>query len=289
MKSFEVQFANGVTLVYRLADTEITDKWCGLITNHTTSDLCNTNHYVGYASKSMTQTKIDRLLYLADLINSHAPDRVIKQDITPDNWKQALHIMHVHFPDLKNDDSYKHIWNELSEYNDIIHWLESTLALTDSGNFRITLDFNKANTTFLDIPESGYELFTPFTNFGYLLLHYTHVGKHAHELFSVKDMVCPLDQFVPQRTFSASVRMYFTDNFHDTPEQKQLYMSRWKAFYTIRGREFWKYAIDDPKLGFGYIKIGELVSHRPQTHSELVEFRDMLVNTHVVDWKINGA
>lgn len=285
MKSFEVQFTNDITLTYRLVNSEITDMWCDLIQNHTTNDLCKTNHYVGYASQQTIQSKIDRLLYLADLINEHAPDRVIKQDITGDNWKQALHVMHVHFPDLKNDDSYKHIWNELSEYNDIIHWLESTLALSDSGNFRITLDFNKSNTTFLDIPDSGYELFTPYTNFGYLLLHYTHVGKHAHELFSVKDMTCPPEQFVPQRTFSASVRMYFTDNFHDTIEKQQLYNNRWKAFYLARGKDFWKYELDDPKLGFGYMKIGELVN----MPNDIVEFRDKLVDSTVLGWKINGA
>lgn len=285
MKSFEIEFTNDITLTYRLVNSEVTDLWCDLIQNHTTNDLCNTNHYMGYASESVIQNRIDRLMYLSDFINSHAPNRVIKQDISTENWKQALHTMHVHFPDLKNDLNYKNIWGELSEYNDIIHWLESTLSKNDSSIFRITLDFNKSSTTFLDIPESGYELFNPFTNFGYLLLHYTHVGKHAQELFTVKDFTCPKDQFVPQRTFSASVRMYFTDNFHDTIEKQQDYLNRWKVFYTVRGKDFWDYEIDDPKLAFGYMKIGELVN----IPDDILAFRDKLVNSKILGWKINGA
>jgi hypothetical protein len=293
MKSFEVEFTNDIILSYRLIDSDVTDLWCGLIQNHTTHDLCKTNHYMGYASKSIIQCRIDRLMYLADLINSYAPDRVIKQNISNTDWKETLNIMHVHFPDLKNDYNYKHIWDELSEYNDIIHWLESTLGTIDSSIFRITFDFNKSNTSFLDIPDSEYKLFTPFTNFGYLLLHYTHVGKHAQELFTVNDLVCPSEQFLPQRTFSASVRMYFTNNFHDTVEKQQQYMNRWKLFYNKRGKDFWKYDIDDPKLGFGYIKIGELISINnqsiPKTPDDMNRFRDLLVNSTVVNWKINGA
>ena len=191
MTTFVVQFTNNIELTYNLVDEEVTKMWCGLIQNHTTTDLCSTNHYVGYPSRNMIQAKIDRLYYLADLINSHSPDRVIKQHITPELWKHQLQVMHVHFPDLKNDINYKHIWAELSEYNDIIHWLESSLSHSGSNNFRIALDFNKSNTRFIGIPYDAYNLFTPFSNFGSLLLHYTHVGKHAYELFSLRDMVCP--------------------------------------------------------------------------------------------------
>ena len=296
MRQFVVRFTGNVELTYTLFNEEIVDSWVTLIGNHTISDCCPINHYVGYATQEFVQSKINRLYELADLINTHVPDRVIKQPITSENWKQALHVMHIHFPELKNDETYQHIWTYLSEYNDIIHWLESTFNQS-SRHFRITLDFNKSNTTFLPIPDSAYKLFTPFSNFGYLSLHYTHVGKHAQELFAVNDLICPSDQFVPQRTFSASVRMLFTNNFHDTSAKQQILINKWKLFYNKRDKDFWKYEIDDPKLAFGYMKIGELSGIRvnnstvpiPSTIDELNEFRKLLVSLNVIDWKINGA
>lgn len=296
MRQFVVRFTGNVELIYTLSNEEIVDSWITLISKHTINDCCPTNHYIGYATPEFVQSKINRLYELADLINTHVPDRVIKQPITSENWKQSLHVMHVHFPDLKNDESYQHIWSQLSEYNDIIHWLESTLHKS-SSNFRITLDLNKSNTTFLPIPDSAYKLFTPFSNFGYLSLHYTHVGKHTQELFAVNDLICPPDQFVPQRTFSASVRMLFTDNFHDTTIKQQVLINKWKVFYHKRDKDFWKYEIDDPKLAFGYMKIGELSGIRvndnivpiPSTIDDLNDFRKLLISLNVIDWKINGA
>jgi hypothetical protein len=297
MRQFIVRFTGDTELTYNLVNEEIVDSWVNLIQNHTINDCCHTNHYVGYSSEELIQQRIDRLYSLADIINSHAPDRVIKQTLTMDSWEQSLHTMHVHFPDLKNNEEYRHIWNELSEYNDIIHWLESTLRIKGSNNFRITLDLNKATTTFLPIPESAYKLFTPFSNFGYLCLHYTHVGKHAQELFAVNDYVCPPDQFIPQRLFSASVRMLFTDNYHDTKQKQDMLLNRWRLFYHNRGIDFWGYDISDPKIAFGYMKIGKLSSITignsivpiPDTINELNDFRKTLVSLNVIDWKINGA
>lgn len=297
MRQFVVRFTGDTELTYNLVDEEIVDSWVELIQDHNINDCCHTNHYIGYASEDLIQQRINRLYELADIINSHVPDRVVKQILTTESWEQSLHTMHVHFPDLKNNELYKHIWNDLSEYNDIIHWLESTLKSNNSSNFRITLDFNKSATTFLPIPDSAYKLFTPFNNFGYLCLHYTHVGKHAQELFLVNDYVCPKEQFVPQRLFSASVRMLFTDNYHDTKQKQDSLFYRWKLFYNKRGIDFWEYKIDDPKLAFGYMKIGELSSINidnsivpiPSTINEMNEFRKTLVSLDVVEWKINGA
>jgi hypothetical protein len=248
-------------------------------------------------SEYLIRQRIDRLYYLSDLINEHASERVIKQDINRESWRTALHVMHVHFPLLKNDESYSHIWPILTEYNDIIHWLESTLMNTwvtknnmcESSLFRITLDFNKSNPVFLTIPDSAYKLFDPYSMFGELKLHYTHVGKHAQELFTVGDFECPSDQFVPQRTFTASVRMLFTDDF-----KKSDYMLRWKKYYDSRGKDFWNIDIDDPKLAFGYIKIGQLQSITingsskdiPISIEDRHEFRKKLVNTSVIGWEI---
>lgn len=286
---FVVRFSKNIELHYDLIDHEIVSTWKRLISFHTISDCCPNNHYLGYASHSEIQEKIKRLYELCDLINARVPDRAIKHDITIDNWQHPLSVMHVHFPDLKNDRNYIDIWDYLTEYNDAIHWLETSLPrVGNSSFFRVTLDFNKANTRFLSIPESAYELFTPDLIFGELLLHYTHVGKNAFELFFGKDFECPSDQFVPQRTFSASVRMYFTDNIV-VPN------AAWEKFYEDRGgKDFWKYDITDPKIGFGFMKIGQLSNilvdgneiSMPSSEEEVNAFRNELAQTTVIDWTV---
>jgi uncharacterized protein (DUF736 family) len=290
LSKFVIRFTNNIELTYKLIDHEIVDLWKPLISEETIDNLCPFNHYIGYASESIIMDKIHRLYELADLINSHAPNRVIKQEITKDTYQHAINTMHVHFPDLKNDENYKQIWKELSEYNDLIHWLESTLGSmwnrrnqSESSLFRITLDFNKTTKKFVQIPESAYKLFTPYLGFGDLLIHYTHVGRHAQELFMAQDLVCPKDQFVPQDIFTPSIRMYFMDSFYDTDLKKQNLRERWEKFYQQRGgKDFFEYDIDDPKIRFGYIKIGQLETEI----NNINEFRKILVDTKVVDWEI---
>lgn len=293
---FSVNFTNNITLKYNLINHEIVTSWKNLIEACSISDLCPNNHYLGYASKQLVEQRIERLNYLADTINSFVPARVIKHPITTDNYQTSLSIMHVHFPDLKNNNAYEFMWDMLTEYNDIIHWLEASMPLIEKSSFfRVTLDFNKANKPFLPIPDSAYELFTNECNFGDLLLHYTHVGKNASELFTTNDLVCPPDQFVPQRTFSASVRMHFFDNFHNTPEKKDRLQRNWKQFYETRGgKQFWRHDFNDPKIAFGFMKIGSLESITvanemypiPRSNEELNDFRNRLVETSVMGWII---
>lgn len=286
---FRVNFTDNITLTYNLVNHEIVDSWAKLIIAQTVNDLCPYNHYIGYASDEVLNRRVNRLYELADIINASTPERVIKMEITRDNYQTAINTMHVHFPQLKNDENYKHIWDVLSEYNDNIHWIESTIktSQTDSRLFRITLDFNKTDPIFNEIPKSAYSLFDPETLFGELKLHYTHVGRHAQELFLANDLICPQEQFVPQRVYSASVRMYFTENY-------RIDRNKWKMFYNQRGKSFWNLDIDDPKLGFGYMKIGQLSNiaihgidiPMPFTVTDRHEFRQKLANTQVVNWEI---
>lgn len=286
---FIISFTKGIELVYDLIDHEIIPEWKELISLHPVNDCCPNNHYVGLSSYDLVNQKIARLYELCDLINIVVPDRAIKRDITLTDWQSSLSVMHTHFPELKNDSAYQGIWGYLTEYNDIIHWLESTLPnIDDSSLFRITLDFNKSGTRFLTIPESAYSLFSPNVCFGELLLHYTHVGKNAYELFVTKDFDCPPDQFVPQRTFSASVRMHFTNNFLFPYES-------WTKFYEDRGgKEFWRYDIDDPQLALGFMKIGQLTKITveqenypiPSSIEEMNSFRRMLYSASITEYRV---
>ena len=297
-QKFKINFTDNISITYKLVEDSVVTQWVELISAQTISNMCPINHYIGYASEDFVLERINRLYELADLINHAIPERVIKQKITKSNWRVNLHLMHIHFPDLKNNYSYKHLWHYLTEYNYIIHCLESILVNiwsdtnypSKSSTFRITLDFNKTSNKRLSIPENSYNLFCPLMNFGDLLLQYTHVGKCAHEMFLHQDFDCPKDQFIPQREFNASVRMHFLDNFVPKNKVPALYDS-WKQFYNDKGGfDYWGLDIDDPKIAFGYMKIGEIesISDRdiPHTLEEMNQIRDKLVTTKVLDWQI---
>jgi hypothetical protein len=100
---------------------------------------------------------------------------------------------------------------------------------------------------------------------------------------------------VPQREFTASIRMHFFDYFSDSEEKKVEYMKRWKEFYKAKGGfDYFGIDMDDPKIAFGYLKIGQIynivengnVIHIPIEMSDLCAFRDKLVKTKVIDWEI---
>lgn len=301
MARFKVNFTDNIQLTFNLIDEEIVDIWKTLIVQHNPADVSMANHRIGYANLEQIQNRIERLYELADYINTHTPERVIKSDINEQTWKTGLHTMHVHFPDLRNDETYQEVWPLLTEYNDIIHWLESILnsvwgnEVKQYSQYRLNLDVNKANAKFFPIPEDAYKLFKPFNGFGLLALHYTHVGKHSQEIFNTKDFTCPKEQFVPQRTFGASVRLYFTDNFYDEQSAKDKYYREWKEFYEAKGgKEFWGHDIDDPKLAFGYMMIGNMSEimmdgvqvNIPKTDDELRTFRTRLIEADVLSWSI---
>jgi hypothetical protein len=209
--------------------------------------------------------------------------------------------MHVHFPELEQQPKYLHLLKYLSEYNDIIHWLEPTLIdhysdITDNSKFSIKLDFNKISSLDkYEIPESAYSLFNGNFTFGQLMLHYVHVGRHAWELFFANDLVCPIDQFVPQSSYNASIRMHFYNNKLDNAEMKQWFKNRWVEYYIARGgKEFFGYDIDDPKIRFGYCQIGSISDiiidnvsiPLPKTIEEISSVRNKLVNSSIIDWEI---
>lgn len=297
-QKFKINFTDNISITYKLVEDIVVTQWADLISAQTIANVCPINHFIGYSSEDFVLERINRLYELSDLINHAVPERLVKQEITKFNWKTNLQLMHIHFPELKNDVNYQHLWPYLTEYNDIIHWLESILIniwgetkyQSKSSIFRVTLDFNKTSNDMLPIPDDSYHLFHPLMNFGDLLLQYTHVGKCAHEMFLFRDFDCPKDQFVPQQKFNASVRMHFLDNFTPSEKVSSVYTS-WKQFYDDKGGfDYWGLDIDDPKIAFGYMKIGEIESINdrpvPKTLEEMNEFRDKLVKTKVLNWEI---
>jgi hypothetical protein len=245
--------------------------------------------------------RIDRLYELIEIINDSVPNKIEKVEFDSANYRNALNIMHVHFPELEKQTEYSHLLPFLSEYNDNIHWLETALVdyyngSTGNSKFSIKLDFNKSNDPRrYKMPESAYELFNGYFSFGQLMIHYVQVGRHSWELFMANDLDCPKEQYIPQYEYNASTRLHFCDNPLDEVEYKNAFKKRWEDFYKRRGgKEFFGCEINDPKIRFGYCHIGNLLSIMingvsttvPKSIEEINSFRNILVTSKIIDWKI---
>lgn len=294
MKNFILNFEDSLSLIYQLNDCPVNDHWISLIQKRNISEVCPNNHLSGITDEKLVQDKINRFYQLIDIINVYSPKKIIKIQITDENWKYAFEKMHIHFPELKNNSNYLEIYGYLTEYNDLIHWLESNFLSQNLYNSmcRITLDFNKSVYEFYDLPDKSYQYCEPFITFGDLVLHYTHVGRHAYEQFIVNDIVCPKDQFVPQRTYNASVRLSFNDLCKIKYQSKDKMLQQWQNFYNLKGGiDFWQYKITDPKIQFGYIKIGSL--HQVIKNNENIDNKkqiiDLITNNKIINWIIKGA
>lgn len=266
---FQVNFSNNISLIYKL-DTSVSSlsTWVSEINRVTINDLCPLNHKNSTGNKQLIEKRITRLYELMDILNSVLPNSIVKESLTDSNRQEALNRMHVHFPNAHNMYYGKDVPLSLiaSEYNDIIHWLEGEYRSNGHEKFKIYLDFNKSGKTdSQEIKEEDFSKFDPCVGFGDLSLHYAHVGRHAREIFNTQDFACPKEQFVPQTKFTASIVMWFggTPGHASTKEMSDLLLKSWNDFYYQRGgKEFFGRDIDDPKIAFGYLKIGKLSNIR---------------------------
>jgi len=114
-----------------------------------------------------------------------------------------------------------------------------------------------------------------------LCLHYPHVGRHPLELLKSRDIVCPVDQIVTQKLITP----YHSLRFSKDPYSEQQYNSAFDKFYKISKIN---QIVDrnDPKLAFGYIPIGKLISVNDSLVTKEV-ITDIVRNTNkILSWKI---
>jgi hypothetical protein len=198
--------------------------------------------------KQDLNSMINELHSLIDNLNLWIPEKITAKWDNK-NPKDSLNQLHIHFPDLeriyKNDLIKK---AQLSRYNDVIHGIEQAHQAQVSGkdSLRLLLCPKSKRKTILD---EDYHLFSPEICWGDLLLHYPHVGRHPLELCLNNDRACPPEQIVPQYEISA----FHTLRFHDQS------VDNFKEFY-YNSKLTWPYAIDNPKLALGYIRLGKLIS-----------------------------
>lgn len=231
-------------LTYELENHRPVKVWKELLSQHTYDQLRlnpfrgNVKHY---------QAKVQRLNSLIEEINSWIPTK-IQGYWDNENVNESLNRLHIHFPEQEKIETDYNRRNQLTEYNDVIHEIEFMVHADKKIKSYILVCLEKRKEVPLE--KSDYTLFDIRRNFGDLLLHYPHVGRHPLELAVQNDLSCPADQIVCQHTISADHSLRFSD-FHPADNDFE------KFYYSSNIN--WPYPLEDKRLAVGYIRLGSLV------------------------------
>jgi hypothetical protein len=250
-KFFYIVLSNGqnnITLSYKLNLSQVTDIWSKMIVNVQPKDIRpNSTPWRGITKD--WNAKIHELENLIDQINLWIPDKIqTKWNHEDDN--ESLNRLHIHFPDLEKAERDIHRLSQLTYYNDLIHEIQSLYNIKIRGReFMQLIVCPESDIKQVDIPETCYKEFYHQYKFGDIFLHHCHVGRHPFEIFVAKDVNCPRHQIIPQHSIYTNFALKFFELQFD--------YAKFRDFYYESKLE-WPYLLDDDRLAFGYIKMGEL-------------------------------
>lgn len=276
---YNLKIGNGTdfyTLKYKLNQNRPAQEWARLMKNVRPSSLrSGLNPWQGLShDNEYISKKITRFNELIFLLNQWIPKKIDSVFIEND-YQNCLNRLHIHFPELEQKEKDKIRLSQLSEFNDAIHELEYLFKCRGSEKIMLLLCPEIIETVTLS--DEDYLLFDPNVMFGDMVLHYPHVGRNCYELVRANDFNCPIDQFKPQSVISVNHHLRFFDDPNDTKQ------------YRIKLLNFYNKSsikqvidIDDPKLAFGFIKIGKL---------DLTYSRDEIMNivrkcNKIISWDI---
>lgn len=219
--------------------------------------------------------KITRFNCIIDQLNTWMPIP-IPGYFNKVNPTESLNRLHIHFPEHEKNETCPQRLKDLSEYNDLIHQIDLGLRSNNSNLFVLACPHVDH---YVNLETTDYQYFTSDFAVGDLMLHYPHVGRHPMEIFSTRDINCPTDQIVCQNRIAPM----HTLRFHNGSINK----SNFSKFY-YSSKLQWPYQLKDPRLAFGYIKIGNLVSINDSTNVE--NSIDIVKQcSKITDWAIDKS
>lgn len=239
---YRVRTDNDLELTYKLNTRGVTQRWAELIAGLSTVDLRSDYRPVRGVQFGAQASILDELDSLIVILNSWMPTP-IAGGVDRSDIVGSLNRLHVHFPTLEASETDPVRLSQLTRYNDLIHDAQNAAAL----NPYILLCYSSHQTQPLQAED--YTLFNTSWEFGSLLLHYPHVGRHPLELMLSKDHDCPPDQIIPQTSLSANHSLRFSSC--------RVHRGDFAGFYHRSGLA-WPYALDDSRLALGYIPMGQL-------------------------------
>lgn len=256
---------------YELLDNSVVDAWAEFIKASAVNDLRPSLD--PWHGNSLYFLKIKEFNQIIKKINQWIPNKIDYFDVL--NPEASLNSLHIHFPKQERIEQDPDRLEDLTVFNDLLHQID--LGIKSKGQRLFLLLFpDNGNRRPLD--DSEYSLFQPGWLFGDLMLHYPHVGRHPFEIFTTNDVDCPGDQIVCQHDISAAHTLRFFDAVVDKEQ--------FNNFYTSSNIS-WPYTLQDPKLSFGYIKLGNLISVNNQQLNKK-QILDKVKNSRkITNWKIH--
>lgn len=251
-KEYNIKLFDGQTytdLTYSLNDSLVSQIWASLMTQVSPKNIKpHSNPWRGILKD--WDKKVNELNELIASLNTWIPKKI--EDVWDDNDpNESLNKLHIHFPELeKSETDIDHII-QLGRYNDLIHEMQSLndVRNTNKEYMQLIICPDSSKIEHLDIPENCFKEFEHKFYFGDLVLHYCHVGRHPYEVFISNDTTIPGDQIIPQK----SIYTYHSLRFFDIVFSKLWF----KKFYE-HSKLSWPYTYENPRLAFGYIKLGKL-------------------------------
>lgn len=245
---------DGNKFTYSLLNIRPAKVWADLISQTRVDSLRGSLDPWHGVTKGLYE-KISRFNYIIDRLNTWMPVP-IPGYFNETNPTESLNRLHIHFPEHEQNETDVTRLQELYEYNDLIHQIDLGLRSNNSKLFVLVCPHIDS---YVKLELNDYQYFTSDFSVGDLLIHYAHIGRHPMEIFGARDINCPSDQIICQSRISPSHSL----RFYNSSVNKENFS---KFYYGSRLQ--WPYQLKDPRLAFGYIKIGNLVSINDSTNVE---------------------
>lgn len=289
MNCFAVELASDnkkIFLEYRVLDTPIAGRWFERFKRTALNKLRPEQPIFQNfdISDDFLKVKIDRINQLVDILNTFV-DHPIDGYFDLSKPQESVNRLHVHFPASHSDSIGIERNSYLSEYNDLIHVIESSVfeRITGRSRARIMLCHNSRDISKIELDE--FKQFTPTRIFGDCFAHYSHVGRHPIELYYADDTNLPNEQIIPQYGITADSMFYFGSDTFATPTDMATFRSNFEAFYRRLGESRWPYAINDPRLAVGYMPVARLVKDFAPDLETRIAYRNLINQSELVGFQ----
>jgi hypothetical protein len=256
---------------YDLIDNSVVNSWIEFMQDTDVSFL-RTNLDPWHGTLNIDD-KIAAFNSIIEKINLWIPFKIDLFDSK--NPEASLNRLHIHFPRQEKVEQDTARQEELRIFNDLLHQIDLGIKSKGQRVFLLVCPDQEKSREFYN---NEYSLFQPNWEFGDLMLHYPHVGRHPFEIFTTNDLDVPPDQIICQHKIST----LHTLRFFDAKVSKE----KFKIFYKSSGIA-WPYESEDPRLSFGYIKLGNLESINNNKLSRHEILNIVKSGKKITDWQFD--
>ncbi|WP_028886638.1 hypothetical protein [Teredinibacter turnerae] len=239
--------------------------------------------FVGFPGAEKSKKQLTDLINnCIDTVNTFAKDAIpisASESCTQDDLNELHKYFELHRGPRLNPgwmfvSGPESVKNALENFNLYIHEYEARLRSTSGEG---ATSFSKLDITFkgpkrrIPLRPEDFNYFSPHSDFGGVYLHYCDVGKQVLDVYYDQDSAVGIDNIRPLEFISADFDIYFGMS------NKQWFGMEYKTKL-----EYWlkEHGMDprDPKLGIGFLKIGQMIPDARFKHLDRSKFLSMFSN-----------